>query len=177
MWPIGHAWAGLLGKNDAFLHIECTTPGASPRHGGIEEAVYRARIKQAGGLEEIDGSHGPVSSVGVRQHHPACYNPWAAYTPCAMYTAHSGVLDVCWRPQEATGMSAYYNKVFTKVKTPAANSNGPDYEHGAHRPSNQGGCSYNHPGGVYLDTPSLFGEDGLHAFARFKCDDFNSRPV
>jgi hypothetical protein len=170
-WPIGHAWAGLAGPNNAFIHIECTTPGATTETGGLDEIIYRSRVEEAGGITEIDGSHGAVSAVGVRQHHAACYNPWAAYTPSAMYTAHKGVRDVCGSDTVASAIAAYYGKTFTRIvnSTPPPDS-GAKYEHGAHRPNSDMQCSYERPAGDYKETCLLQGAHGLNAFARYTCD-------
>lgn len=167
-WPIGHAWAGITNQNNTrFIHIECTTPGASTPEGGMDEKQYRAQIEAAGGIEEVDGSHGEVSAVGVRQHHAASYKPVAAYTPTAMYTA-TGVHDVCGAA--LSGIEKYYGVAFKKKQHPNyCSSNGAKYEFGAHRP-NTGGAACSYPVNVdspYLDTPSLDGKHGVHAFARF----------
>lgn len=170
-WPIGHAWAGLAGPNSQFIHIECTTPGATTAAGGLDELIYRSRVDDAGGIKEIDGSHGAVSAVGVRQHHAACYNPWAAYTPTAMYTAHKGVHDVCGNDTVTSAIAAYYKKTFTRIATPTpALGNGAKYEHGAHRPNSDMQCSYDRPLGNYKETCLLQGEHGLNAFARYTCN-------
>jgi hypothetical protein len=136
----------------------------------MDEKKYRAEIEAAGGIEAVDGSHGDVSAVGVRQHHRACYKPVAAYTPTAMYTT-DGVQDGC--AAVLSGIEKYYGVVFKKVASGqqnwAASAGGAQFQFGAHRPSVANAtCSY--PPGVgspYLDTPSLSGSHGLHAFARF----------
>lgn len=163
-WPIGHAWAGIMSSTTGkYIHVECTTPGATTPDAGLDERKYRAQIELAGGLEEIDGSHGHVSAVGVRQHHKDCYGPLAAYTPTAMYTP--GVHDVC--ASGLTGLDEYYSTAFRKVDCTTVQT-GPQYAYGAHRPECSAVSSY--PSATpspYLETPSLLGEHGLHAFARF----------
>ena len=109
-----------------------------------------------------------MSAVGVRQHHPDCYNPLAAYTPFAMYVP--GVTYAC--SSAMTGMEKYYGTAFTRVHS-LLHTPGPRYEFGAHRPDCSGSCSY--PAALtlpllYLETPQLAGAHGLHAFARFSVD-------
>lgn len=167
-WPIGHAWAGISGPGGAFIHIEATTPGATTKLGGVDEHIYRGLVAQAGGIAEIDGSHGAVSVLGVRQHHPACYDVQGVYSPTGMFVP--GFVDVCsGHTIELPGVCKYYKKVLCSAPKKKWYSSTVAYVDGAHR-FPQGTCvdpSYPERPLPFLETAALTGDSGVTPCARF----------
>ena len=168
-WPIGHAWAGISGPGGKFIHIEATTPGASTKLGGLDEHNYRELVKLVGGIEEIDGSHGAVSVLGVRQHHPVCYDVQGVYSPSGMYVP--GFADACGgHIVELPSVCKYYKKLLCSARKVKWHSGEVVYADGAHR-TPQGTCSEpNYPVRAlpFLETAALNGDSGLSPCARFQ---------